>query len=91
MNTSALPTPADHRRHDRVRWRARRGLLELDLILTRFLDSQLNSLSDNQLSTLEQLLQLEDNDFLDLLMQKSTCNDPTLALLIERINASQTQ
>ena len=41
------------RKHDRIRWHARRGLLENDLILTRFLDAQLAQLDATELTLLE--------------------------------------
>lgn len=45
---------------NRLRWRCRRGMLELDLILTRFLDSRLDGLDPAQLREFEHLLALED-------------------------------
>ena len=38
---------------DRIRWRCRRGMLELDLVLTSFLESQLDNLDDAQLDAFE--------------------------------------
>ncbi|MGB7182208.1 MAG: succinate dehydrogenase assembly factor 2 [Burkholderiaceae bacterium] len=52
----------------RLRWRARRGLLENDIILTRFLDLHETELTDKQIVGLNQLLDLTDNDLMDLLL-----------------------
>ncbi len=52
-------------RLNRLRWRSRRGLLELDLVLTRFLAKYLEKLSEAELLAYTQLLQGEDNDLLD--------------------------
>ncbi len=52
-------------RLNRLRWRSRRGLLELDLVLTRFLAQYLEKLSEAELLAYTQLLQGEDNDLLD--------------------------
>lgn len=52
-------------RLNRLRWRSRRGLLELDLVLTRFLAKYLEHLSEAELIAYTQLLQGEDNDLLD--------------------------
>ncbi|MEO8386614.1 MAG: succinate dehydrogenase assembly factor 2, partial [Betaproteobacteria bacterium] len=52
------------RKCDRIRWHARRGLLENDLILTRFLDAQLASLESTEMTLLEELLRWGDNDLL---------------------------
>ena len=55
----------------RLRWRARRGLLENDLILTRFLDRHEAGLSDDEVGALTKLLELPDNDLMDLILAKS--------------------
>jgi len=54
--------------HDRIRWRCRRGLLELDLILARFLDSRFAGLDAGQRALFNELLDEADNDLLDLAM-----------------------
>jgi antitoxin CptB len=51
---------------DRMRWRCRRGLLELDLVLTRFLDTGLAALSSEEREAFKALLDLSDNDLWDL-------------------------
>ncbi len=56
---------------NRLRWRARRGLLENDLLLNRFLDTHAYNLDQHQAAALEQLLQLPDNDLLDLLLARN--------------------
>lgn len=48
----------------RLRWRCRRGLLELDLWLVRFADAGLNRLSDEECAAFEALLQEADTDLL---------------------------
>jgi antitoxin CptB len=85
-------TQADPRRLDRLRWKARRGLLENDLILTKFLEKDLENLSEAELNTLDQLLQLGDNDLLDVLMGRKVGGDikidvATAALVTKILNA----
>ncbi len=46
----------------RVRWQCRRALLELDLVFTRFLEKHFDSLADDQLADLDDLLIVEDHD-----------------------------
>jgi antitoxin CptB len=41
---------------DRIRWQCRRGLLELDLILSRFLELELAGLAPDQLQVFKELL-----------------------------------
>ena len=59
---------ADPANRARLRWRARRGLLENDLILTRFLDAYETSLSDADVDALTRLLDLSDNQLMDLIL-----------------------
>ncbi len=50
----------DGRRLDRLRWRCRRGLLELDLVLGDFLEARYSKLSVEEQSAFERLLALPD-------------------------------
>ena len=78
----------DDRRLDRLRWKARRGLLENDLLLTKFLNAELTNLNDAELNTLDQLLQLGDNDLLDILMGRKASADAATANLVTRIQSA---
>ena len=52
---------------NRLRWRCRRGMLENDLILTRFLDARGDAITDQEVAALDVLLELSDNELWDLL------------------------
>jgi antitoxin CptB len=54
----------------RLRWRARRGLLENDLMLTKYLDTYETTLTDVDVSALTQLFEMVDTDLLDLLLAR---------------------
>ncbi len=54
----------------RLRWRARRGLLENDLIITRFLDQYETELTDTDVSALTVLFDMGDNELLDVLLAR---------------------
>ncbi|MEN9590391.1 MAG: succinate dehydrogenase assembly factor 2 [Alcaligenaceae bacterium] len=54
----------------RLRWRARRGLLENDLMLTKYLDAYETALTDVEVGALTQLFELGDNELLDLLLSR---------------------
>ena len=75
----------------RLRWRARRGLLENDLMLTRFLDAHEASLTDADVGLLHELLALTDNELLDLLLQRSApaqeLDRPEVHALLQRIQS----
>jgi antitoxin CptB len=62
---------APDRELDRIRWNCRRGLLELDLVLQRFLERRLASLDAEQTELFKQLLAFEDNDLLDMVMGRA--------------------
>lgn len=51
-----------------LRWRARRGLLENDLIIERFFERFADQLQESDLEPLTVLFDLSDNDLLDLLL-----------------------
>ncbi|NYT38369.1 succinate dehydrogenase assembly factor 2 [Allopusillimonas soli] len=55
----------------RLRWRARRGLLENDLIITRFLDRYESDLTDEDVSALSLLFDMGDNELLDVLLERA--------------------
>ena len=47
---------------NRLRWRCRRGMLELDLVLERFLEENYAGLTAQQRQEFENLLELEDHE-----------------------------
>ncbi|MFZ3287527.1 MAG: succinate dehydrogenase assembly factor 2 [Telluria sp.] len=52
----------------RLRWRSRRGLLENDIILTRFLDVHEEVMTDEEVDALTRLLDLSDNALMSLIL-----------------------
>jgi antitoxin CptB len=64
----SLTHQADPLKRARLRWRSRRGLLENDLILTRFLDANEHSMSDDEVDAFSRLMELPDNDLMSLLL-----------------------
>lgn len=52
----------DAPRLNRLRWRCRRGMLELDLVLERFLGENYAQLTAQQQQEFENLLELEDHE-----------------------------
>jgi antitoxin CptB len=65
-----MQTRIDERALSKLRWRCRRGLLENDLFIERFFDRYAATLTVEQASGLEQLMELSDNDLLDLLLAR---------------------
>lgn len=54
----------------RLRWGARRGLLENDLIIERFFEKHASDLEEKDVIGLKQLFDLSDNDLLDLFLSR---------------------
>ncbi|TAM90701.1 MAG: succinate dehydrogenase assembly factor 2 [Candidimonas sp.] len=83
--------PLSNHERARLRWQARRGLLENDLILTRFLDRYEARLTDADVSALMLLLEMGDNDLLDVLLAraepKGKYDVPQVHDLIGRVRA----
>jgi antitoxin CptB len=54
----------------RLRWGARRGLLENDLIIERFFGRYAQTLGIDDVVALKELFDLSDNDLLDLFLSR---------------------
>ena len=72
---------------NRLRWRSRRGMLELDLLLLPFFDEVYQDLPENQQRAFEKLLEQDDPDLLQWFSQKSLPSDPGMAELVKFILA----
>ncbi len=62
----------DPQRKAKIKWHSRRGMLELDLILGRFIENRLIRLSENQINAFEELLNCIDPELFSWLMGYST-------------------
>jgi antitoxin CptB len=81
---SSLPDPAALQR---VRWRCRRGLLELDIIFVRFIEAHYLQLSVEERQTFEELLDLPDNPLWDMVSGRIDAGSAVQAALVLKINA----
>ncbi len=75
---------ADPIKRARLRWRGRRGLLENDLIVTRFLDEHEENMTDEEVDAFSHLMELSDNDLLNLLLAR---NEPQGELDLPHVRA----
>jgi antitoxin CptB len=78
-------TPRDH---DRIKWHCRRGLLELDLVLERFVENHLDALDANQTEVFKELLAYEDNDLLDMVMGRAEPVNAQLSAVLEMMRTA---
>ena len=81
-------TAGDERALARLRWRCRRGLLENDLILTRFLDARGSEIDDDEIAALDRLLDLTDNELWELLAGRADPADATLRPIVALLRAA---
>ena len=71
---------------NKLRWHCtRRALLELDIILGRFLDNGFNQLNDAQVKTFVDLVAMEDHDLWALISGKDETSDPRAIEVIAAI------
>ena len=71
---------------DRIRWRCRRGLLELDLVLQAFLARGFERLDAGQQRLFAELLERPDNELLDLALGR-TEPEPRYQTVVDRLRA----
>ncbi len=55
---------------ERVRWRCRRGLLELDIVLGRFVRQRYQAMNDEQRLVFDELLAMPDTELWDVITGK---------------------
>ncbi|MEQ1816415.1 MAG: succinate dehydrogenase assembly factor 2 [Nitrosomonas sp.] len=73
---------------ERARWRCRRGLLELDIVLQRFMDQYYTQLDESGLEQFERLLALPDNDLWDLITARQINTDDQWQQVLELLQKS---
>ena len=71
----------------RLRWRCRRGLLENDIVLERFLELYGSRLSDRQAKAFGRLLDCGDKELFDLVIRRSEPGDPDLVEVVELLRS----
>jgi antitoxin CptB len=71
----------------RLRWRCRRGMRELDQLLTRYLDRRWPQASDEERGIFLRLLDCEDDRLWRWFLGHETAPDAALDTLVQRIRA----
>ena len=70
---------------NRMRWAARRGMLELDLVLEPFVTSRYAQLNDLDRQRFQQLMLCEDQDLFAWFMQRVEPDDEELLPIVSQI------
>lgn len=84
----APPTEDTAARKRRLRWRCRRGMLELDELFIAFLDNGYDRLSDAERDTFERLLESKDQDLLDWMLLQAEPGDGDFRDLVDKIRSA---
>ncbi len=71
--------------YSEFKWRCRRGMLELDILLNTYLDNNYTSMSVAQGDVFNTLLDYPDQVLLDLLMGNMQSSDENISGLVSRI------
>ena len=79
---------SDGRERDRILWNCRRGLLELDLVLRRFLERHFDGLDAGQTEAFTELLAYDDNDLLDMVMGRAEPVNNRLSGVLEMMRSA---
>ncbi len=72
----------------RVRWRSRRGMRELDVLLNRFIESRYVELDADGRELFDTLLDAPDTELYDWLIGRATPQNTDLAELVLQIRQS---
>jgi antitoxin CptB len=73
----------------RMEWRCRRGMLEMDLLFVDFVSRHLPSLSDAQITALDKLLDLPDNELWNLVSEGGDVIDLTTSQVLTMLRGKQ--
>ena len=69
----------------RLRWQCRRGMRELDELLTDYLDTRFERATPTEQRAFRELLALADDRLIDYLLGGKSVSDPDLARVIDEI------
>lgn len=73
------------KRHSRLKWACRRGMLELDVLFMPFVDEAFDDLSYDDKVLFERLLTCDDPDLYAWFMGHQPCEDKELARMVNII------
>ncbi|MEN8133142.1 MAG: succinate dehydrogenase assembly factor 2 [Pseudomonadota bacterium] len=72
----------------RLEWRCRRGTLELDLLMSRYLKERYPTVEDKQQHAFQRLLEYSDDVLQDLLTGQVVAQDREVADVIKQIRSA---
>lgn len=84
MINSSMPEQVN----SQLRWRCRRGMLELDIILNNFINKKYTQLNDEEKEILDQMLDYPDQLLFDLFLGHMESSDNNVSRLVQTIRQS---
>ena len=69
-------------------WRCRRGMKELDVLFTRFVETSDDGLSELEKKAFNKLLETEDPEILGFMLYNDIPEDADVANIVEKIRTS---
>jgi len=69
-------------------WRCRRGVKELDVVFTKFVDSSYDGLNEQQKQAFSKLLDTEDPVILSYMLRQTVPNDAEMASIVEIVRSN---
>lgn len=76
----------------RLAWRCRRGMLELDIVLQRFVKEQFGGLTLAELEVFDEMLELPDNDFWAMIQSVGRVkHEAVLESVLQKLSLTSTQ
>lgn len=72
---------------DQLRWRCRRGMRELDVLLTRYLDQHYGGATDDEQAAFRRLLDAPDPELFSLLMGRAGASDALEEKVVRRLRS----
>ena len=75
----------------RLRWLCRRGMKELDVVLSRYLESGYELASPGEQQNFKSLLDMQDPDLYALIIGRSSAQDESMHQFIEQLRSLKKQ
>ena len=73
----------------RLRWLCRRGMKELDVVFTRYLEERYPHAQPSERDAFRELLDMQDPVIWSLLLGREPSDDPTIQNLIDQLAAQR--
>ena len=68
---------------NKLRWKSRKGIRELDILLQNYLDTHYSNLDSLDKKLFEEILEIDTNDLLNAISGKSSYNEKYKSIITE--------